>query len=179
MWQAEAEIVVDVQTSCESLCQEHYPRILRLCRLILMDAHEAEEVTQEVFEKLLHQWQSDSVIRSWEAWLTRVAVNACRDRHRSGWWKWWRSGRIGPLSEEPLHGQSTPEEKVLNYELQRRIWERFRQLSPRQREVFVLRRLEGLSTEDVANLLAVTTGSVKRHLFHAMRHLQKVVRDRS
>jgi len=179
MWQAEAAIVTDAQTSRDTLCREQYPRILRLCRLILMDAQEAEEVTQEVFEKLLRQWQSDPMIRSWEAWLTRVAVNACRDRRRSGWWKWWRSGRIESLSEEPRHGQATPEEQVLSREQQRRLWARFRKLSPRQREVFVLRRLEGLSTEEAAHVLALTTGSVKRHLFHAIQHLQKVLGDHS
>ena len=177
MWKAEAEIVTDAQTSCETLYREQYLRILRLCRLILLDAQEAEEVTQEVFEKLLRQWRADPVIRSWEAWLTRVAVNACRDRRRSGWWKWWRNGRIESLSEEPLPSQATPEDHVLCQEQQRRLWERFRKLSPRQREVFVMRRLEGLSTEETARLLALTTGSVKRHLFLAMQHLHAAFGD--
>ncbi|MGE0683841.1 MAG: RNA polymerase sigma factor [Candidatus Binatia bacterium] len=177
MRKAEAEIVEDANTSYESLFQTQYPRILRLCRLLLKDVHEAEEVTQEVFEKLVRQWRSENEILSWEAWLTRVAVNACHDRRRSSWWKWWRSGRLEPPSEEAVDRQSTPEDQLLGLEQQRRLWIRFQRLSPRQREVFTLRRLEGLSTEEVANLLGVTTGSVKRHLFHALRHLQKMLGD--
>jgi len=170
-------IEIDANASCESLFRTQYPRIVRLCRLLLLDAYEAEEVTQEVFEKLVRQWQSDNTIVSWEAWLTRVAVNACHDRRRSSWWKWWRNGRVRTQTDEPKDHQPTPEERMLGLEQQRRLWSRFQQLSPRQREVFILRRIEGLPTEQVANLLGVTTGSVKRHLFHAVQHLQKMLGD--
>lgn len=177
MRKAEAEIVADANTACESLFQAQYPRILRLCRLFLMDVHEAEEVTQEVFEKLVRQWRSHKEILSWEAWLTRVAVNACHDRRRSSWWKWWRSGRLEASMEEAVDRQPTPEDQLLSLEQQKRLWIRFQRLAPRQREVFILRRLEGLSTEEVANLLGVTTGSVKRHLFHALQNLQRMLGD--
>jgi RNA polymerase sigma-70 factor (ECF subfamily) len=177
MRKAEADIVAGANTSCESLFQTQYSRILRLCRLLLLDVHEAEEVTQEVFEKLVRQWRSENEILSWEAWLTRVAVNACHDRRRSSWWKWWRSGRLEPSREESIDRQPTPEEQLLSLEQQKRLWTRFQMLSSRQREVFILRRLEGFSTEEVANLLGVTTGSVKRHLFHALQHLQKMLGD--
>jgi RNA polymerase sigma-70 factor (ECF subfamily) len=57
-------------------------------------------------------------------------------------------------------------------ETRQRIWRAFRELSDRQREVFVLRHLEGWSTEGVASALGIRAGSVKRHLFRAIRHLR-------
>jgi RNA polymerase sigma-70 factor, ECF subfamily len=161
--------------------------VLRLCRLWLADAHEAEDVTQEVFLKLHRACQAQPSHMVWGAWLTRVAVNACRDRRRSGWWKWWRgSDRVSwdrrsssaadpydawPGTEAQRH-DLTPEEEALGSERRARIWWAFRQLSRRQQEVFVLRHLEGWSTEAVANMLGLSVGSVKQHLFRAIRHLR-------
>jgi RNA polymerase sigma factor (sigma-70 family) len=45
-------------------------------------------------------------------------------------------------------------------------------LPARQQEVFVLRHVEEWSTDEVARALEITPGSVKRHLFRAIRHLR-------
>jgi RNA polymerase sigma-70 factor (ECF subfamily) len=176
------------QTHYENLYHTHYRRVLQLCRLLLADAHEAEDVTQEVFLKLYRVCQAQPSDMVWGAWLTRVAVNACRDRRRSGWWKWWRGSNstawetlssdgtgqydIWPGLEAHRPDHPTPEEEALGAEVRAHIWRAFRQLSQRQQEVFVLRHLEGWSTEAVANILELSVGSVKQHLFRAIRHLR-------
>ncbi len=165
--------------ACEALCRAQYSRVLQLCRFLLVDRAEAEETAQDVFLKLVRQWQGDVQILSWEAWLTRVTVNACRDRQRSAWWKWWRRGGRAAQELELPSLQPNPEEHALSREQQQHVWLRFRALSSRQREVFVLRRLEGLSSEEVAAVLGLSSGSVKRHLFLALRHLQKALGDLS
>lgn len=162
----------------EELCRLHYPRVFQLCRVLLVDRHEAEEVAQEVFLKLVKECRTDTHVLSWEAWLTRVTVNACRDRRRSAWWKWWREEHTEFQEAELPSPSLTPEEQILSREQQERIWRFFRALSPRQREVFALRRLEGLSTEEAAEALGLAVGSIKRHLFHAIRHLRKALEDR-
>jgi RNA polymerase sigma-70 factor, ECF subfamily len=175
---AAAQTVSDKQTSCEELYHAHYARIFQLCRLLLVDRYEAEEAVQEVFLKVVKECRTQSQVLSWGAWLTRVTVNTCRDRRRSAWWKWRRTEHT-EFQEADLPGNSlSPEEQLLNREQQECIWRFFRTLSPRQREVFVLRRLEGLSGEEVAEVLGLTTGSVKRHLFHAIHHLRKALGDR-
>jgi RNA polymerase sigma-70 factor (ECF subfamily) len=172
-----AKLSLTAPSGCEELCRTHYSRVFQLCRLLLVDRHEAEEVAQEVFLKLVKECQSHSQILSWEAWLTRVAINACRDRRRSAWWKWWREEHVEFQEAEFPSNRLTPEQQVLSREQQERIWRLFCALSSRQREVFVLRRLEGLSSEEVAQVLGLTSGSVKRHLFHAIRHLRKGLGD--
>jgi RNA polymerase sigma-70 factor, ECF subfamily len=72
----------------DDLYRVHYPRVVRLCGLLLADPHEAEDVAQEVFVKLLQAARTEARTMAWEPWLTRVTVNACHDRRRSGWWKW-------------------------------------------------------------------------------------------
>lgn len=159
----------------EALYREHSARVVRLCRLLLDDPQEAQEVAQEVFVKLLRQHHEPGRSTQWGAWLTRVAVNACRDRRRSGWWRWWRQRQQVIEEVEIVDSAPTPERAAMSREGRERIWEAFRELPRRQREVFVLRRLEGWSTGDVAGALGVSTGSVKRHLFRAVHHLRQVL----
>lgn len=154
-----------------------YSRILRLCSLLLSNLHEAEEVTQEVFRLLIHAQAVGNAAASWDAWLTTVAVNACRDRRRSAWRKWWRRRQPERLDLALSVAENTLEEQPLSSEGQTQVWGLLDSLSPRQREVFVLRRLERLSIDDAAKVLGLSSRGVKRHLFHAMCNILKGVRE--
>ena len=168
----------DDEIAYEELYKAHYPRVRRICRLLLRDSSEAEEVQQEVFLKMFQQYQSQNRPADWGDWLTRVVVNACHDRRRSPWWKWWRrfSGEYREMEHQSR--DRTPEQVVLGREEQVRIWRHFGELSPRQQKVFVLRHLEGWSTEEVAKVLGLSNGSVKRHLFRAVQQLRKALGGR-
>lgn len=156
----------------DDLYAQHRGRVARLCRLLLRDPHEAEEVEQEVFLALFRELASAPPEISWQAWLARVAVNACRDRRRSGWWRLWRDGSDA-LDEGALaDGGGTPEDAALGGERRAQIRRAWRRLPARQREVFLLRQVEGFSTDEVALALGVAPGSVKRHLFRALVRLR-------
>ena len=170
--------VADSSSEYDELYQAHHARVLRLCRVLLADPHEAEDVSQEVFIKLFNAYSTTRERVAWERWLTTVAVNACRDRRRSGWWKWWRE-RHQELDGAMLgETRLTPEQELSSAETMRWVWGAFRDLSARQQEVFVLRQLEGWSTDEVAAQLGVSPGSVKRHLFRAVHQLRTALRGR-
>lgn len=171
--------LVDDLPGHEALVDAHRGRLLRLCQLLLRDREEAGDVVQEVF---IQAYEAQTQARSpgdWAAWLTRVAVNACHDRHRAGWWMRFRRSSA-PIEEIPLAaGDSSPADRVLGEETRRRLWLAFRKLPDRQREVFVLRYIDDLSTAEVAAALALSPGSVKRHLFRAIRRLRQSLRGES
>ena len=148
-------------------------RLFSLCRLLLADPHEAEEVCHEVFIKLFEQRPAPAAP---ERWLTRVAVNACRDRRRAGWWRRWRERGVELVEADHPSSGPTPEDAVVGLEERRRIWQAFRGLSPRQQEVFVLRQIEGWSTDETVDSLGLTSGSVKRHYFRAIHHLRAALK---
>src|SRR5262245_47872583 len=54
----------------EQLYAKHHARVLRLCRLLLSDPHEADDVTQDVFLKLFHTHRLDDRTIAWGPWLT-------------------------------------------------------------------------------------------------------------
>jgi RNA polymerase sigma-70 factor (ECF subfamily) len=161
------------------LYRQHHARVGSLCRLLLRDPHEAEDVVQDVFLALHRQIQLETRPMVWGAWLTAVAVNGCRDRRRSGWWK-LRRDVDGELVPDGLPGRGpSPEDEVSSLEQRATIWRSFRRLPLRQREVFALRLVEGWSTDEVAELLGVSPGSVKRHLSRAVHRLRKALGGRA
>jgi RNA polymerase sigma-70 factor (ECF subfamily) len=159
----------------QRIYQSQRTRILRLCRLLLADPDEADDVAQEIFLRFLRQHRLGGDRIAWGPWLTRVTVNACRDRRRSGWWKWWRQ-RHQEFEEAdlPSHGL-TPEQEVLGRETRQNVWRSFQQLSARQQEVFALRHIEEWSTEEVAEILGLSSGSIKRHLYRAVHQMRKTL----
>jgi RNA polymerase sigma-70 factor, ECF subfamily len=160
-------------TTAAMLYEEHHRRIGRLCLMLLGNPEDANDVAQEVFLKVVQHYGTADEPRDWSAWLTRVAVNACHDRRRSGWWKWWqRDGR--ELADGDLV-TTGPEDDVVRAQQRVAIWRGVRTLTDNQREVFVLRQIEGWSTRETAEALGLSVESVKLHLFRAMRRMRKAL----
>ncbi len=157
----------------EGIYRAHRARIVGLCRLLLRDPEEGEDVAQEVFLRAFKHFRSQEPPAIWEAWLVRVAVNACRDKQRSGWWK---SLRRRAEFDEVTHGFSpSSEAEAVARERQVRVWQQLDTLKTEQRSVFVLRYVEGWSTIKVAEALGLSVAGVKTHLFRAIRHLRKAL----
>jgi RNA polymerase sigma-70 factor (ECF subfamily) len=168
---------VNARPGHEALVAAHYERLRRLSELLLGDRHEAEEVVQDVFTKVCEVGERAAIPLAWGPWLTRVTVNACRDRRKAGWWMRFRlrSHRVEDMalpSPEP-----NPSEASIRDETRRRIWRAFRSLPDRQREVFVLRYVEEYPTDQVATTLGIHPGTVKRHLFRAIRRMREALED--
>jgi RNA polymerase sigma-70 factor (ECF subfamily) len=153
----------------------HYGRLRRLCRLLLGDLQEAEDVVQDVFLKAHEAARFGRPPMNWGAWLTRVAVNACHDRRRAGGWMRFRFQSTPVEDTWPVAEALGPGDAALGAETRRRIWEAFRALPRRQQEVFALRYVEEQSTLEVAAALGLTAGSVKRHLHRAIRQLRRAL----
>lgn len=167
--------VLEPDFGAEALFRAHQQRIVRLCRMLLGNPDDADEVSQEVFLKMLGQREHGPEPADWRSWLTRVAINACHDRHRSGWWKWWRrDGR--ELLDTDLTARDTLHEAI-SREQTDALWRAFRKLSARQQEVFILRQIEGWSTRETAESLQVSEQAVKLQLFRAMHRLREVLRS--
>src|SRR5204862_1898726 len=116
----------------EDLVRTHYGRLRRLCEFLLGDKQEAEEVVQDTFMKAYEANLGSGTPNDWAAWLTQVAVNACRDRRRAGWWMRFRRWS-DPIEDVPLPAVGpSPADAATAEEMRRRIWAAFRTLPERQ-----------------------------------------------
>jgi RNA polymerase sigma-70 factor (ECF subfamily) len=134
---------------------------------IVRDAHEAEDLTQTVFIKLIrviHRYEDRGL--PFGAWITRVARNTALDH--------LRSRRAVPVEE--VRAADTAESEP-DYE---RLWSlrsALSELPEAQRQVFVLRHLAGLSPGEIAERLGKSEGSIHGLHHRARRGLRATLRE--
>ena len=145
---------------------------------ILGNHHDTEDVSQEVFIKVLrsiHLFRRDAKMSSW---LYQITVNACIDHLRRKSTKRQESLEdigdvefrqqewgMAPKAEPESHGDAAI--------LQARIQEALDNLSAKERTVFVMKLYNGFKIKEIAEILDVTAGTVKSLLFRAVKKLQK------
>ena len=77
------------------------------------------------------------------------------------------------MVEQTVSGGVTPEEKITSNELGKAIEEALNSLSEKHRSAFLLREFEGLSYEEMADVMGCSTGTVMSRLHHARKKLQQ------
>ncbi len=148
------------------LMQRHAAEILNLAARMVGDRAEAEDIVQETFLsafKALPTFRSDA---RFSTWLYRIAVNKCKD--------WLRAKRpVEIAGNSDGDDASTPEgieeqtpERVLS---QRQVAEQLeraiQRLPPLYREAFVLKHVEGLSYEEMEDILGVNGDTLKMRVY--------------
>ena len=151
------------------LFERYAPALLRFTDRLLSDRSMAEEVTQEVFVKVItraHQYDGRAEVSSW---LFAIAANACRDRRRRD-----RRATIVPLDglPEPSQKGEGVEAKLMSHERRVAVREALNGLSDEQREALVLARYHGLPYSEIAAVLGISVGAVKTRIFRAVETLK-------
>lgn len=139
-------------------------------RMTRSDA-EAEEVTQEVFLKMIERVEQYDGRARVASWLFAIAANACRDRFRQS-----RRGVVVPLeavAERPDTEESV-DERLLASERRTLVRRALGSLSEEQRAALVLARYHGLPYAEIARVLSISEGAVKTRIFRAMETLKRV-----
>jgi RNA polymerase sigma-70 factor, ECF subfamily len=171
--------VIQGQTALfEVLMRRHNERLYRAARAILRDDREAEDVMQQAYvNAYVHLRQFDGRAQ-FSTWLTRIAVNEAIARAR-------RLGRYEPLDTEtttpglmPVSSIADPERQAYAREVGTLMESAIDSLPDGNREVFVLREVEGMSTSETAQALGVSEDVVKTRLSRAKAALRRELVDR-
>ena len=153
----------------EELFERYAPALLKFADRMLSDRESAEEVTQEVFVKVIsraHQYDGRAAVSSW---LFAIAANACRDRRRRD-----RRAAVVPLDsvgELPAAGVGV-ESRLASRERSAAVRKALEGLSQEQREALVLARYHGLPYAEIARVLGISVGAVKTRIFRAVENLK-------
>jgi len=167
------------KAACNECVQRHAPGIYRLAVRLVRDPSEAEDVMQETFLnafKAIDRFDGRSELRTW---LYRIAYNAAMMRFRKK-----RPEFVSiDSSEDPddaipaprrfLDWSSRAEDELQRAELRAELEKAIGELPEKLRAVFVLRELEGLSTDETATTLGVTIEAVKTRLHRARLWLRE------
>lgn len=150
--------------------------VYRLCFGFLADGAEAEDQAQDAMLHLLDHLSDRDPARPYASWRNRVVLNLCRDRMRR---RGARSRAEERAAEERrLAPLPRPEEAAEGEEVRAALTDSLGSLSPREREAFVLRDLEGLPTSEVAAAMGVREGSVRSLVTLARRRLRELLGQR-
>jgi RNA polymerase sigma-70 factor (ECF subfamily) len=157
------------------LVERFQRRVFALVFRLIGDRDQVEDLAQEIFIKAFRAMRSYSFGASFGTWLSRIAVNHCYDflRHRratSGRFESMGDGLETINSDAALVGARDldPEQAALLRDLTSKLLARAPQ---DDRAVLVLKELEGLSVEEIAEILGVRIGTVKVRLHRARKRM--------
>ncbi len=160
------------------LVERYAAKIFRLARHITKNDHDAEDVLQEAFLKAysrLDQFQGNS---RFYTWLVRITVNeALMNLRRTKTRKTVSldqeiESQDGPFRRQAASEEESPEERYGRLETREYLAKAIDGLSEAYRSVFVLRDIEGLSTEETAEMLDLSVSAVKSRLLRARLQLR-------
>ncbi len=164
----------------------HFERpVYSLCFRILGDAEEARDAAQETFLKVyrgLKGFRGESGLKTW---IYRIAINQAMNQQR--WWR--RRHRDETVSLDLTRGDSeltiesslrgtgaSPEQMAISSERERRIMKALGEVKQEYRVVLILREIEDLSYEEIAETLAISIGTVKSRIARGREELRRRVK---
>jgi RNA polymerase sigma-70 factor (ECF subfamily) len=152
------------------LFETHKDRVYSIALRYAGDSAAAMDIAQDTFLKLLSSIRQFRGEASFESWLYRLVVNSCLDYHR-------KRRRLLPLLDEALDVFRAPSESALHdllrEEQEERVQQVVAQLPEEQRIVVVLRYTDGLSYEEIADVLGCRRGTVASRLNRAHKALER------
>jgi len=173
-----AQFKAGAQNAFSKIMEKYNARIFSYARRYINNNEDAQDITQDIFIKVfkaLPNWEPKA---TFQTWLYTIARNRCIDHFRA------RSRRTTYSLDDddeqidmPVATslRSNPERMAREREIGRYIRNALTQLSPKQRDVFILYHYEGLQIKDIAKVLGISEGTVKVHHHRAMKKLNEIL----
>ena len=162
------------------LVERYQRRVYALAYGILRSREDAWDVAQEAFVKAYKNLSSYEGTAAFYTWLYRITYNLSLDHLRA-------KTRRDVVEFDEKHTEDAsvheelirpehPSEVVDRRELAEVVQNAMTKLSDKHRAIIVLREIEGLSYEEMAEVLKISKGTVMSRLFHARRNLQELLK---
>ena len=161
----------------EEIVRTFLPRVLAIAQNMVGRSGDAEDVAQEVFFKVHQKLGTFREEASFYTWLYRVTMNTATDfmkrrNHRP-------LGQVEDLESLPIADQGdTPFAAISRADLAREMREAILEIPTPFRTVLVLREIEQLTYEEIAETMKCSIGTVESRLFRARARLKSILERR-
>lgn len=166
----------------ETLIEAYEKKILNYCFRMLGNSADAEDAAQEAFIKMFRFIGSFTEQSSFSTWMYKIASNVCLDWLRKNKRKnnetisLYQDGDEGEEFALPLEDDSpSPYHKLQQNEAQRALCRALEALGEEQKKVIILRDIQGLSYEEIAQVTGMASGTVKSRINRARLALKKIL----
>jgi len=161
----------------DTLVRRYYPRVLSLCRKMLNRPEAAHDAAQEAMLRAYRKLHLYDPSRRFSAWLMTLTARLCvshgqRERREAEPWE-----EIGETDGGLRDDAAGPAEITEKAQVAQRVAEAVRSLPDLYKPVCLLRHVEGLSYQEIAEATGLPIGTVKVHLFRAKKHLRAELAD--
>jgi RNA polymerase sigma-70 factor (ECF subfamily) len=165
----------------QTLMERHQRRIFNLCYGMLRNKDDAADLVQEAFIKAYKNIDRFKGNSKFYTWLYRIAKNACIDFIRKQKRRKTVDFDDSIRREEPVDGDETllpsplginPAKVAGRKELLEQIEAALDTLSDNHREILILREIDGLAYQEIADTIGISIGTVMSRLYHARKYMQ-------
>ncbi|MBI4394702.1 MAG: sigma-70 family RNA polymerase sigma factor [Candidatus Omnitrophica bacterium] len=166
------------------LVRRYQTQAVLVAQSVLKNMELAKDASQNAFAKAyfgLSKFRQDAQFKTW---LFRIVFNEATDVYRKeksrGLFKFWSARETEEGEEESIlevipSNNRSPREEFEVQEMKERLERAINQLPAREREVFLLRYLNGFEISGVAETLGIAVGTVKAHLAHGTEKLKSIL----
>jgi RNA polymerase sigma-70 factor (ECF subfamily) len=163
------------------LVLKYQHKVLKLVTRYVRDPIEAEDIAQEAFIKAYRALPSFRGESAFYTWLYRIAANTAKNvlvssRRRLVDYNLDLQDPEDYAAQVLLKDGDTPEGMLLTEEIRQTVTEAMQQLPDDLREAITLRELEGLSYEEIAEVMECPVGTVRSRIFRAREAIDKKLR---
>ncbi len=161
----------------EVLVRQHQGRICAIAYGYVGEQDEALDLAQDIFVRVFERLHTCVEADKFVAWLIRIARNACIDHLRR---RKARPPRQDIPAEDMVNlssGGPTPEDHFIRNSRQRLVHRALQKLSEINREIIVLKDIQGLPLEEISGMLNLPLGTVKSRSSRARLELAKTITD--
>jgi len=159
----------------DALVNKYQSKVYDIVYCHTRNVEDAYDLSQEVFFRVFKSLGRFKKKSSFYTWLYKIAINACIDYGRQSKrvqtipLEEWAA--VGEFYDSNMNMGYSPARVLELHELRHQIAIAIDQLPPKQRAVFIMKRHQGLSLEEIAKVLNRSVGTVKAHLSHATSKL--------
>jgi RNA polymerase sigma-70 factor, ECF subfamily len=183
--QDEAELVTELQggsgAAFDWLVTHYSGPVYGLVAGMVSESSDAADITQDVFLKAFRGIRGFRRGSSLKTWLYRIAIREALN-HRRWLWRHHRQQHSIDADTDTGHAPleiedagDTPFDQAATHELQQAVHQALLKLPEGFRSAVILRDLEGMSYEEVAEVLAITIGTVKSRILRGRRMLREIL----